>query len=154
MEEYINLLLKYDDKNNHERPKDFDHVQASKRVGDVQMEFKEKLNIDFEAMLGGMIQDASFFAQLHVLSTPDNIHHTAEIGISFSSFGDFVSIWGDNADDYPIYKIINILTKHGFVYIPSVVLDTEYSGENQYVHSRMSELGIRCTWACRYFSWL
>lgn len=155
MEEYINLLLKYDDKDNHEFPKDFDYMQSLQRVKDVQIEFKEILNIDFGSMGDGGIQDASFFAQLHVLATLDNIHHTAKIGISFSNFGNFVAIWGDDVDQYPICQIINILTKHGFVYIPSIVLDMEYSGKNQYVKERCAQFDPqRCTWSFRYFSWM
>ena len=150
MQDWIDLLLKYDDENKDETPAYFTReycIDAYHRLRKIKEELKQELDIDFTHKPGS-IQDASYFDWLFILSQAKDNRYLVEIGLYFSYFGNFVMIWGERTENYPVLKIIDILTKNNFIFIPQTALETKYCGR----HPRAIE--VNCTWAERYFSFI
>ena len=57
------------------------------------------------------------------------------------------SIYGKNTGKYDTAKVVDVLNKHGYTYVPACELDTPYDGINKPYESNL-------TWWVRYFDYL
>jgi len=161
MDDYIReILLSVDDDIECEWPNSFNREDALSRVRSIQPEIESVLNC--KLALDSTIQDASYFASLlqwkHVPADPNlytapNVKRAgmnyAIIDVSFSSFGDLVTIGSsvESKDQYPteiINTIIELLKENDFIYISENDLNEEYCGNNPNFSG--------ATWGERYFS--
>lgn len=141
--DYLDLLRQHDDPRRWEYPVGFDYDAATRRFAEFSNALAASLNVPLKSESGSYIQDASFHSQIYV--PLDSGRNTL---IRFSNFGDMAAV----SEDGPVPKemmrgIIELLEKHGYVYIPARVLDQPYTGANPGV------TGIR-NWWIRYFDWV
>lgn len=143
LSDYLELLIRFDDEVNLEYPSNFNYTDSIEKVEKLQQILKDNYKLEF--ILDKNIQDASYFAQLDIFPNERKEKILIPlISISFSNFGNFVSIHGKEIDNYPKDKIIKEINNY-FRYIPSTVLEFEYTGNNQVVNGN--------TWKCRYFNY-
>lgn len=143
MDELETALLRFDDPIHWEYPPNFAHRESIVRFRAVASELSNELGVELRMETETQIQDASFHSQIYLPGGWFG-HHL----IRFSNFGEMVSINED--DGLPpdlLERIQEILSRHGYVYIPYVLLEQPYTGVNPGV------TGIE-TWWIRYFDWV
>lgn len=141
--DHIELLKRHDDPQRWEYPEGFDYDRATKRFATFADDLSVALGHQLNTESGSHIQDASFHSQIYL---PLNDEWRAVM--RFSNFGDMVAISDDESVPAQSMKLIlDLLTKHGYVYVPSSVLEESYPGTNPGV------TGIR-DWWIRYFDWV
>ena len=143
MGELESALLRFDDPIHWEYPPRFAHRESVVRFRAVARDLSNELGVELRMETETQIQDASFHSQIYLPGGWFG-HHL----IRFSNFGDMVSINED--DGLPpdlLERIQEILSRHGYVYIPYVLLEQPYTGVNPGV------TGI-ATWWIRYFDWV
>jgi hypothetical protein len=141
--EYLNLLRQHDDPRRWEYPTGFDYDAATRRFAKFTEALSALLKVTLKSESGSYIQDASFHSQIYV--PLDSERYTL---IRFSNFGNMATVSEDEPVSEELMRaIVELLEKHGYVYVPAAVLDQPYTGENPGV------TGIR-TWWIRYFDWV
>ena len=136
METLTHLLRRLDDPVRAEAPAGFDRSNAIARFREFATELAEASTV--ELVSDTRIEDASFFADLWFGAG----------ALRFSCFGDMIALTPD-AEPPPslLEHIRKLATRHGYVFVPTDVLEQPYTGINPGV------TGIR-DWWIRYFDYL
>lgn len=131
------------------------YLATMHKIQQVKLEVEQL--IGEELLADGSVQDASFMEQLGIYCH----FETAEIpngfqapilAIVFSNFANLTTIVGYDSqllEQYPLEGIKDILTSHGFVYIPVDVLQKPYDGRH-----KIGESDFTFTWVHRFFSYV
>ena len=152
--EYMELLQRHDGPKFWEHPRGFDYRLATARFAACAEALSSALGLDLQVETGTRIQDASFHSQVLI-----PLARECYAMVRFSNFGDMVSIGlsqaGEMMPEVPLdhiqqtmlRTILEVLEKHGYVYVPAEVLLQPYTGQHRGV------TGIR-NWWIRYFDWV
>lgn len=141
--DYLELLRRYDHPTHWEHPPGFDYRQAEVRFARFVEDLSAASGVAPRVETGVHIQDASFHSQAF-LPLADGRFAL----IRFSNFGDMVTVGDDEPIPEPTMHVIReLFSRHGYVYVPAVVLAEPYTGSNPGV------TGID-TWWIRYFDWV
>jgi hypothetical protein len=141
--DYLELLWRHDHPTHWEYPPGFDYRAATERFARFVEELSAKLGVAPRVETGVHIQDASFHSQVF-LPLPGGRFAL----IRFSNFGDMATVSDDEpVPDSTMAEVLELLAKHGYVYVPAAVLAGTYTGSNPGV------TGID-TWWIRYFDWV
>jgi hypothetical protein len=141
--EYAQLLARHDHPTQWESPPDFDYNAAASRFAAFVQDLSEAIGATVRSETGAEIQDASFHSQAF-LPLPANRRAV----IRFSKFGDMVTVGDDERVPASMMKlIVELITRHGYTYVPAIVLNAPYTGSNPGV------TGIS-SWWIRYFDWV
>jgi hypothetical protein len=141
-EEIQALLRKIDDPVWWEYPPGFAHQEASTRFRNFVCQLEQTLGIALETETGAAIQDASFHSQVRIPSQ-DSV-----VTLRFSNFGEMVALSEEESVAADVVDTIRRLALLlGYVYVPTRLLTTPYTGKNPGV------TGIEDWWT-RYFDWV
>jgi hypothetical protein len=141
--DFLKLLRQHDDPIRWERPPGFDAGVAAERFARFVEDLSARLSVAVRSEAGVFVQDASFHSQAF-LPLPGG----PPAQIRFSNFGDMASVSEDERVPEPtMAAVVELLARHGYVYVPAEVLDQPYTGNNAGV------TGIK-TWWIRYFDWV
>ncbi|MFD2784640.1 hypothetical protein [Hymenobacter rubripertinctus] len=144
-EQLQRLLEQLDTAKNWEYPTGFDYLPKLRKlqltVAVLQMETGLQLPVE----TGSAIQDAPFHSQV-LLPGPDE--NSVNQVLRFSNFGELVAL-ADEELIAPLLlaTIVRLLANHGYVYVPEVVYNLEYTGK---------QVGIDpvLNWWQRFFEWM
>jgi hypothetical protein len=144
--DFTELLQRHDDPKHCEHPPGFDYKMAERRFAKFAEALSSALGVPLKSETGAKIQDASFHSQIYL-----PLGEERYALIRFSNFGDMATV-GTVSEDESVpaalmKTVVELLEKHGYVYVPASVLDRPYTGRIP------GELGIG-TWWIRYFDWL
>jgi len=141
--DYLELFRRHDHPTRCESPPGFDYAAASSRFATFAKELSAKLVLNLRTETGSDIQDASFHSQIY-LPTSNDWHAL----LRFSNFGEMATVTEDEpAPPATLAAVIELLAKHGYVYIPVEMLHRPYDGKN------LGVTGID-SWWIRYFDWV
>jgi hypothetical protein len=150
--EKLKLLELTDHETACEFPPHFNYHASMKRVEDLKTKLNAIVGKPLELDLN--VQDASFFTDLFIIEPPiygGNMHHYV-LGIRFSCFGNFFTVWSNSISekiiDAEIAQVIAKTEAAGFVFIDAETLEQEYTGKNQYLAGDVE------SWWHRYFDYL
>lgn len=145
-----------------ESPADFDHESALRSVKRLKPEAESIIR--HQLTLDTSPQDASYFAELCWL---DAKYYTPGIGgslvpniaIRFSAFGRLATVYSGNSDERDLMRheprLAQLVTKHGFDYIPESVLREPYPGhELRKGRAWQGRTWTGWTWWTRFFDHL
>lgn len=134
--DYTDLLRK-NDLSDLNRPPEFDRGLALERVENLRTSLEECLG--FRPVLDDQIQDATHFAELQI---KPQINREKCAVIRFSKFGKLVTIlFPEEMGAEKFSLVVNEMQRHGYIFIPSEMLDQPYDGRLE---------GI-ATWMVRFF---
>ena len=137
-DDYFTLLKEHDDPVHWEYPPDFNYERQTARVLRFVRDLEPRLGGKLEYETDSHIQDASFHSQVMVDGAC----------LRFSNFGNMIATTDDDSITASTLDIIKSLAAlHGYIFIPSDLLNEVYTGTNPGV------TGIR-DWAIRYFDWV
>lgn len=141
--DFTELLQRHDDPKHWEHPPGFDYKTAERRFAKFTEALSSAVGVPLKSETGSLIQDASFHSQIFL-----PLREERYALIRFSNFGDMATVSADEPVPAALLEtVIELLGKHGYVYVPSRVLDRPYKGKNPGV------TGIS-TWWIRYFDWV
>jgi hypothetical protein len=130
-------LLKKNDLSSSNHPPGFDRAVALGEVDQLRTSFESHLG--YRPVLDDQVQDATHFAELQMQPKISRELHAV---IRFSKFGRLVTIlFAEKLGDEKLQLVLHELQKHGYVYVPSEILESPYDGQMQ---------GIE-TWMTRFF---
>lgn len=128
----------HDDPVKWEYPEDFDYESTIDRCLGIVPKLEELFGKKLQLETKTYIQDASFHSQVLL----DGAY------IRFSNFGNMVATTDDDTlGPEMVESLARLLARHGYVFVPHDLLETDYSGSNPGV------TGIR-DWWIRYFDWV
>jgi len=148
-------LRKHDDPVHCDSSPDFDYEDSMARVRALRPDLDALVTPERFA-LDERIQDASFFAELALLSDAPSYEPALDtnvietvLGLRFSCFGNLFTTYSTSqASKVASDKLQAIIAKaqeHGFIFIDGASLDEPYTGKNP---------DIKGTWWKRYFDYL
>jgi hypothetical protein len=131
--ELHDILLKFD-LPEFECPPDFDGTAAMSLVRRIQPELEAVLSLPLE--LNSNVQDASYFTELEVVEPAPGLPQgrtkrlTTRLSIRFSCFGRMATVcdWGQGIEAVRLSALGDLLSAHGFVYVPEAALQEKYDG--------------------------
>ena len=146
-QDFLKLLEDADSSIFTERPASFDIKTADARFDSFVEALEKKLGCSLPEKENYMgIQDGGFHGM--VFLPVYFLNEDYRISIRVSNFGNFATAYEDDTVVQPevLSTIIEILKEFGYIYIPSEILNTPYTGKNRGVHGFSS-------WGHRYFDW-
>jgi len=146
-DEFLKLLRAHDDPDYSEAPPGFDRAAAESRFVEFAIQLISALGVECAFESGLMIQDASHHGDIRL---PESLlMESSALGVRVSNFGRFCTVYNDDSVVKPdiLATIQRVASEHGYVYIPSRVLEIPYDGENTGVS------GFR-DWGERFFDWI
>jgi hypothetical protein len=146
-DEYIKLLRANDDPTYSEAPPGFDRAAAESRLVKFANHLNSALGVECAFESGLMIQDASHHGDIRLPKSL--LKESLPLGVRVSNFGRFCTVYNDDSLVKPdvLATIKRVASEHGYVYVPSPVLEMPYDGENTGVS------GFR-DWGERFFDWI
>lgn len=146
-DEFMKLLRANDDPTYSEARPGFDRAAAESRFVKFSKHLNSALGVECTPESGLMIQDASHHGDIR---PPESLlKESFALGVRVSNFGRFCTVYNDDSvvkSDIPA-TIKRVASEHGYVYIPSRVLEMPYDGENPGIS------GFR-DWGERFFDWI
>ncbi len=148
-DEYMFLLKSLDDPVFWEWPPGFDLDAAERKFLSFASALQQQLTTICTIETGALIQDASFRGQIVL---PDfllqQLPQEYAVVIRVSNWGNIATVSDEQIlQPSALTTIRDLMQQFGYVYIPSDLLNTPYTGKNPGV------TGIR-TWWIRYFDWV
>ncbi len=141
--DYAQLLAKHDHPTHWEYPPGFDYEAATARFGKFVAALSAALGEPMTSETGVHIQDASFHSQVFL-----PLSGGRQGLIRFSNFSDMATVGdGEPVPEPTMAVVLELLARHGYIYVPAALLDTDYTGSNPGV------TGIR-SWWIRYFDYV
>ena len=145
----LQFLLNLDDPKYHETPPEFDWPAEMEKVQRLAPELSRIAGQDFA--VDRTVQDASFFTELRILEEADRgdrYTHYIRAAVRFSAFGRMVTVWANPGrmllDADQKRRILEVLEREGYRYVPAEALDVPYTGTNPHI----------ATWWIRFFDYL
>ena len=144
-----NILQEFDEKDAYEFPSNFDYDSLESRAKAVQAGIERELNESTVFEDGHYNQDASFsIAIIFKEREKEERNAIYQPSLRFSNFGSMTNIgWEEFFTKDELKRVKEILTEHGFTYIPSSFLDQPYEGLME------GNLDFP-NWRTRYFDWI
>lgn len=146
-QDFLQLLENADSSIFTERPSGFNIKKADAKFNSFVEALEQKLGCSLPEKENYMgIQDGSFhgmvFLPVHLLK------EDYRISVRVSNFGNFATAYEEDTIVQPetLSTIIATLEEFGYIYIPSEILNTPYTGKNLGVDGFSS-------WGHRYFDW-
>lgn len=146
-QDFLKLLEDADSSTFTERPLGFNIKKADAKFDSFVEALERKLGCTLPEKENYMgIQDGSFHGM--VFLPIQFLNEDYRISIRVSNFGNFATAYEDDTVVQPevLSSIIATLNEFGYIYIPSEILNTPYTGENRGVDGFSS-------WGHRYFDW-
>jgi hypothetical protein len=147
---YLQLFRREDTSLEVEQPPGFDYGEAMRRFAALTRDLGLFLGCPVSVENGAKVQDAAHHGEIELPADALRVEARTcqHVALHLSNFGRFAAIWGEDfVESDKLSRIVQILEKHGYVFIPQCATRLPYSGLLEW-------LPRGATWWDRFFAFL
>src|SRR5438128_1706055 len=124
--DYMQILVEHDHPSSWMEAPDFDEELAERRFGDFVRDLSETLKLFVRTETGELLQDAIYHSEAFL-----PVGEYPQPSIRFSRFDALATLFLiEKVPEGWKSTIENLLSKHGYIYVPADVLAQPYTGSN------------------------